>query len=213
MHERFSSDFRAKLEIAIDKVINAIRLSKTFSRHNHAFNEEDGNSSSVTTSDNEDEDREVEAFVNASFDRHSGSYSFLERLRSDIDRSGGETRTGTGSTSAAGTWSLRDEVLQQLGCVGLLCHASQSFSEPRDDACVETVSQLFQHEGRCLKVERRTWNRIHSQHGDEFANSPARKLSQSFSLDVVGGKPITIKQVRVRSLVLSSESLLFVSVY
>ncbi|CAF5090705.1 unnamed protein product, partial [Rotaria sp. Silwood1] len=32
------------------------------------------------------------------------------------------------------------------------------------------------------------------KHGNEFANSPARKLSESFSLDVVGGKPITIKQ-------------------
>ncbi|UJR31683.1 hypothetical protein I4U23_019164 [Adineta vaga] len=32
------------------------------------------------------------------------------------------------------------------------------------------------------------------KHGDEFINSPARKLSQSFSLDVIGGKPITIRQ-------------------
>lgn len=33
------------------------------------------------------------------------------------------------------------------------------------------------------------------QHGNDFANSPARKLSESFSLDVIGGKPITLKQV------------------
>jgi len=33
------------------------------------------------------------------------------------------------------------------------------------------------------------------KHGNEFVNSPARKLSQSFSLEVVGGKPITTTQV------------------
>ncbi|CAF0808345.1 unnamed protein product [Adineta ricciae] len=32
------------------------------------------------------------------------------------------------------------------------------------------------------------------KHGDEFVNSPARRLSQTFSLDVVGGKPITMRQ-------------------
>jgi len=30
--------------------------------------------------------------------------------------------------------------------------------------------------------------------GYEFANSPARKLAQSFSLNIIGGKPISIKQ-------------------
>ena len=32
------------------------------------------------------------------------------------------------------------------------------------------------------------------QHGKEYNESPARKLSQSFHLDIVGGKPITAKQ-------------------
>ncbi|CAF3038730.1 unnamed protein product [Rotaria socialis] len=32
------------------------------------------------------------------------------------------------------------------------------------------------------------------KHGNEFANSPARKLSQSFALDIVGGQPITLIQ-------------------
>lgn len=33
------------------------------------------------------------------------------------------------------------------------------------------------------------------KHGKEFTDSPARKLSQSFNLDVIGGRAITIKQV------------------
>ena len=32
------------------------------------------------------------------------------------------------------------------------------------------------------------------QHGQEYNQSPARKLSQSFHLDIVGGKAITSKQ-------------------
>lgn len=32
------------------------------------------------------------------------------------------------------------------------------------------------------------------QHGREYNESPARMLSQSFHLDIVGGKPITAKQ-------------------
>lgn len=32
------------------------------------------------------------------------------------------------------------------------------------------------------------------QHGVEYNESPARKLSQSFHLEIVGGKPITSKQ-------------------
>ena len=34
------------------------------------------------------------------------------------------------------------------------------------------------------------------QHGKEYNESPARKLSQSFDLEIVGGKAITTKQVR-----------------
>ena len=33
------------------------------------------------------------------------------------------------------------------------------------------------------------------QHGKEYNATPARKLSQSFDLDIVGGKAITAKQV------------------
>jgi len=35
------------------------------------------------------------------------------------------------------------------------------------------------------------------QHGKEYNDAPVRKLSQSFSLDIVGGKAITPKQVYV----------------
>jgi hypothetical protein len=51
----FFSDLRAKLEVAIDKVLNAIRLAKTFSRHNHGYTDEDEEDlSSDPTSDNEE---------------------------------------------------------------------------------------------------------------------------------------------------------------
>jgi hypothetical protein len=33
------------------------------------------------------------------------------------------------------------------------------------------------------------------KHGKEFTDSPARTLSQSFNLNVVGGRAITLKQV------------------
>ena len=35
------------------------------------------------------------------------------------------------------------------------------------------------------------------QHGKQYNDTPARKLSQSFCLDIVGGKAITVKQVRL----------------
>ena len=35
----------------------------------------------------------------------------------------------------------------------------------------------------------------HLQHGREYNDTTARKLSQSFGLEIVGGKAITIKQV------------------
>ena len=50
------SDLRAKLEMAIDKVLNAVRVASTFSRHNHGYTDDD-NSSSVTTSDAEDQEQ------------------------------------------------------------------------------------------------------------------------------------------------------------
>ncbi len=51
----FFSDLRAKLEVTIDKVLNAIRLAKTFSRHNHGYTDEDEDDlSSNPTSDNEE---------------------------------------------------------------------------------------------------------------------------------------------------------------
>jgi len=34
------------------------------------------------------------------------------------------------------------------------------------------------------------------QHGKEYNDAPVRKLSQSFCLDIVGGKAITPKQVQ-----------------
>jgi hypothetical protein len=43
------------------------------------------------------------------------------------------------------------------------------------------------------------------QHGKDYSDTPARKLSQSFSLEIVGGKAITAKQV-CNSLKISSYS-------
>lgn len=50
-------DLRAKLEVAIEKVLNAVRLANTFSRHHRAHTDDDDDddeSSSVPTSDNEE---------------------------------------------------------------------------------------------------------------------------------------------------------------
>lgn len=44
-------DLRAKLEVAIEKVLNAVRLARTFSRHT---DDDEDESSSVPTSDNEE---------------------------------------------------------------------------------------------------------------------------------------------------------------
>ena len=50
------SDLRAKLEVAIEKVLHAVRLANTLSRHHHGHTDDndDDNSSSVTISDNEE---------------------------------------------------------------------------------------------------------------------------------------------------------------
>lgn len=51
----YSSDLRAKLEVAIETVLTTVRLSKTFSKNNHGYKDEDeDDSSSVPTSDNEE---------------------------------------------------------------------------------------------------------------------------------------------------------------
>ena len=62
----FSSDLRAKLEVAIEKVLNAVRLVTTFSRQNRGFTDDDddaNNSSSVTTSDNEEVSYSIKLFL------------------------------------------------------------------------------------------------------------------------------------------------------
>jgi len=51
----FFSDLRAKLEVAIETVLNAVRLANTFSRQNRGYTDkDDDDSSSVPTSDNEE---------------------------------------------------------------------------------------------------------------------------------------------------------------
>jgi hypothetical protein len=59
-------------------------------------------------------------------------------------------------------------------------------------------------------LSRYAGNRMHSnvflftlitQHGKDYSDTPARKLSQSFGLEIVGGKAITPKQVQNPSVV------------
>ena len=49
-------DLLAKLEVAIEKVINVVRSANAYARHSHTYlnNDDDDNSSSITTSDNEE---------------------------------------------------------------------------------------------------------------------------------------------------------------
>jgi hypothetical protein len=50
----FFSDLRAKLEVAIETVLNSIRLANTFSRQNHGYTDKDDDDSSSVPSDNEE---------------------------------------------------------------------------------------------------------------------------------------------------------------
>ncbi|CAF3872768.1 unnamed protein product [Adineta steineri] len=149
-------DLRAKLEVAIDKVLNAIRLTNTFTRHNHGFTDDDdeNNSSSVTTSDNDDEDYDQNAVVLAV------RQDLAPALRALLEHGLYETNY---STSLA-VWG---------------CFATRASHAATNDTM--HAWKLF------LKF-------YEMKRGNEFANSPARKLSESFSLDVIGGKPITLKQ-------------------
>ncbi|CAF3756799.1 unnamed protein product [Rotaria sp. Silwood1] len=146
-------DIRAKLEVAIEKLLSTVRLTNTYSRHNHRDNGDDDNSS-ITTSDNEEEDYEQNAIVLAV------RQDLAPTLRALLEHGLYETNYST----ALAVW----------GCFSTRANYS---------AANDTMHawKLF------LKY-------YDMKHGNEFANSPARKLSESFSLDVVGGKPITIKQ-------------------
>ncbi|CAF1204327.1 unnamed protein product [Rotaria sp. Silwood1] len=146
-------DIRAKLEVAIEKLLSTVRLTNTYSRHNHRDNGDDDNSS-ITTSDNEEEDYEQNAIVLAV------RQDLAPALRALLEHGLYETNYST----ALAVW----------GCFSTRANYS---------AANDTMHawKLF------LKY-------YDMKHGNEFANSPARKLSESFSLDVVGGKPITIKQ-------------------
>jgi len=145
-------DLRAKLEVAIDKVINAIRLAKTFLRHTD--DDDDDDSSSVPASDNEEEDYDQNGIVLAV------RQDLAPALRALLEHGLYETNYST--------------TLAVWGCFATKANYS---------AANDTMHawKLF------LKY-------YDMKRGNEFANSPARKLSESFSLDVIGGKPITLKQ-------------------
>ncbi|CAF3029610.1 unnamed protein product [Rotaria sp. Silwood2] len=151
-------DIRAKLEVAIEKVLSAVRLANTNSRHNHGHtdndDDDDDDNSSITTTDNEEEDYDQNAIV------LSVRQDLAPALRALLEHGLYETNYST----ALAVW----------GCFSTRANYS---------AANDTMHawKLF------LKY-------YEMKHGNEFANSPARKLSESFSLDVVGGKPITIKQ-------------------
>ncbi|CAF3701325.1 unnamed protein product [Rotaria sp. Silwood1] len=142
-----------KKDIVAKKHFGTVRLTNTYSRHNHRDNGDDDNSS-ITTSDNEEEDYEQNAIVLAV------RQDLAPALRALLEHGLYETNYST----ALAVW----------GCFSTRANYS---------AANDTMHawKLF------LKY-------YDMKHGNEFANSPARKLSESFSLDVVGGKPITIKQ-------------------
>lgn len=114
------SDLRAKLEMAIDKVLNAVRVASTFSRHNHGFTDDD-NSSSVTTSDAEDQEQVRTTRAYACGIRHFSN--LLGRLRSKFHCFGSSTRTGTCPSSIVRTRSLRGETAFVLSYIDRHCIA------------------------------------------------------------------------------------------
>ncbi|CAF1317465.1 unnamed protein product [Rotaria sordida] len=143
-------DIRAKLEIAIEKVLNVIRLTNTYSRHNN----NDDDNSSIATSDNEEDDYDQNAIVLAV------RQDLAPALRALLEHGLYETNYST-TLAVWGCFSTR----ANYSAANDTMHAWKLFLKYYD-----------------------------MKHGNEFANSPARKLSESFSLDVVGGKPITLKQ-------------------
>ncbi|CAF3052113.1 unnamed protein product [Rotaria socialis] len=149
-------DLLAKLEVAIEKVINVVRSANAYARHSHTYlnNDNDDNSSSITTSDNEEEDYDQNIVVLAV------RQDLIPALRELIEHGLYETNYST-SLAVWGCFSTR----ANYATANDTMHAWKLF----------------------LKY-------YEMKHGNEFANSPARKLSESFSLDVIGGKPITLKQ-------------------
>ncbi|UJR14993.1 hypothetical protein I4U23_001970 [Adineta vaga] len=150
-------DLRAKLEVAIEKVLNTVRLVNTFSRHNRGYNNEDddeNNSSSVTTSDNEEEDYDQNGIVLAV------RQDLAPALRALMEHGLYETNYST--------------TLAVWGC----------FATRANYASTNDTMHIWKLFLKYYEMKR----------GNEFANSPARKLSESFALDVIGGKPITLKQ-------------------
>lgn len=143
-------DLRAKLEIAIDKVLNLAKLLPNRS------NLEEENSPSVIGSDLDE------------IDADDYQNTLLMAVRHDL---------------APALRALMEHGLYEAKYSNSLavwgCFASRSnYSTNLDEM---HAWKLF-------------LNYYEMKHGDEFANSPARKLSQSFALEVVGGKPITVKQ-------------------
>ena len=95
-----------------------------------------------------------------------------------------------------------DKLFNESSRVGLFLEqiVEQSGHDEWNDAYLETFLEVLRYESK-KSVRRPPWEVSLSlqKHGNDFANSPARKLSQSFSLDVIGGKPITAKQVDMQS--------------
>ncbi|CAF0733315.1 unnamed protein product [Adineta steineri] len=141
-------DLRAKLEIAIENVLTAVRLTNSLA-----------NNGSIMTSDTEDE--EENEFSSTAI-MLSVRQDLIPTLRALLEHGLYE---GSYSTNVSVWGCFATKSVGTYSSVGENMHAWKLFLKYYD-----------------LK------------NGNEFINSPARKLSQSFSLDVVGGRSITTKQ-------------------
>ncbi|CAF2070529.1 unnamed protein product [Rotaria magnacalcarata] len=116
----------------------------------------------------------------------------------DDDTSGSDTDEyeKVYSSSAATLSSIRQDLVPALR--GLLEHGLNETSYSTSVClwgCFSTRSTNNQAEKNdTMHIWELFLKYFDMKHGNEFVNSPARKLSQSFALDIVGGRPVTLTQ-------------------
>lgn len=146
-------DLRAQLEVAIEQVLQAVRMSKSMTRT--YTDDDDDDSSSIQASDNENDEEEDQNAILLAVRQE-----LAPALRALLEHGLYETSYST--------------TLAVWGC----------FATRANYAAANENMHAWKLFLKYYEMKR----------GNEFANSPARKLSESFSLNVIGGKPITLKQ-------------------
>ncbi|CAF0843460.1 unnamed protein product [Didymodactylos carnosus] len=156
-------DLRAKLEIAIEKVLNVIRHSNSVMSRNNNYTDDDVSS---TSSEEYENVRIVQ----------------LRSQKEEYDSE--EVVLAVRQVLAPALQALMEHGLYEINYSTSLAAWG----------CFATRGGSVLYKDETMHVWKLFLRYYAMKHGNDFSNSPARKLSQSFSLDVIGGKPITLKQ-------------------